>query len=222
MCSRAQQVGTPLVVLSRQSMRKRDEQRELIRTAYHEAGHAVVAAVFGLWPYRATIGPEGSKRGEVRIRTTSLTFLFPPLLTAWLVYTLAGMEAQDRYSHRRIAWLIGGNDDIRSFVDDWARLHRLTKGKCKDHAAFERFTSKTVKQYWYAIATFARELLERRTLEDDDLLEALIEAIGTGEPKRPPDIRRLCPFDSSKPFGFDPADLAALSAVSSSDGSESL
>jgi hypothetical protein len=50
----------------------RAERRDRIRTAYHEAGHAVIAHVSGFGPYRATIVPgtrvDGSYKGEVRLK----------------------------------------------------------------------------------------------------------------------------------------------------------
>jgi hypothetical protein len=183
-------------------MRKCDEVRELRRTAYHEAGHAVIAYAYGFSPYLATIARrEGHFRGQVRIETTTFTMLYPPLLAAWMVYGLAGMSAQQRYSRRGLAWLVGGDADLEQFVNDWYKLHILTQGGCGTAEEFFRFTDSAVKQYWYAIRNFAELLLEHKTIERDHLDAALSNAVLTSEYKfEPPDIRDVCPFDYQASF----------------------
>lgn len=78
------------------------QERDRIRTAYHEAGHAVIAYVCGLVPYRATIkagiNETGGYKGEVRLKVSEFDLIFAPRLSASILFGLAGIAAQNRYS----------------------------------------------------------------------------------------------------------------------------
>ena len=182
-------------------MSKRSELSDLKRTAHHEAGHAVVAYVYGLQPYKATIVRTDSLRGEVRIKISALTFCVAPQLSWWMLHTLAGMAAQDRYSRNSASIFNGGIDDYRSFEDHWYKLHVLTGGRCGDYGSFERLAAAVVKQYWYAVTSFADALIECRTIEGEELDDALDKVIFNDDRfTAPPEINGVCPYDPDAPL----------------------
>jgi len=173
------------------------EQSDRIRTAYHEAGHAVVAAIYGFLPYRVTIkkDPEKNTRGEVRIRVSPIIYQLPHQLTAWMIHGLAGIAAQNRYSRKRDSEQRGGDDDIARFNEDWWKLTVMTDWNCGDWDEFTSVALWVVNRYWYAIDTFARLLLERETIECDELDDALGCAIFTEDYKYTALPEYLCPVD---------------------------
>lgn len=82
------------------------QERGRIRTAYHEAGHAVIAYVRGFVPYRATIKPvvneTGAYKGEIRLKASESDLIFAPRSSAYMLHGLAGIAAQNRYSRIRL------------------------------------------------------------------------------------------------------------------------
>ena len=160
----------------------------------------MIASVYGFDPYIATVVHGDGFRGQVKVTNTFLTSVIPRILARWMLYDLAGMAAQDRYSHSRHAWLLGGHDDIKQFTDDWYKLHILTEGRCGDAHAFEQLTALAVKQFWYAIRDLASLLEERKTIEGDELVKTLHNLIFTSDFKQPPAIKDVCPLDGDGPF----------------------
>ena len=175
----------------------RAERRNRIRTAYHEAGHAVIAAVYGFWPHRVTIvsDPEKDQRGETRIKVSSSLYRIPHELTALMIFELAGMAAQNRYSRRRDAEYKGGQRDLAQFEEDWWKLNVMTDGQCGDAEDFERVASQVVNHNWYAIETLVRVLLVRETIAHDELRQALNSAICTDKYEHLVLPGYLCPVD---------------------------
>jgi hypothetical protein len=162
----------------------RAERRDRIRTAYHEAGHAVILYVRGFRPYRATIAPgvgiDGPYKGEVRLKHSELAMLIAPQLANLMLYELAGVTAQRRYSRiRDIEDVPGGSDDFAAFGKHWMELSILVDGQCSDPDEFHVAAELLVRHYWTAIAAFARMLLERETIEHEDL-DAALETVTEG------------------------------------------
>jgi hypothetical protein len=169
-------------------------KRDRILTAYHEAGHAVIGAVYGFHPDKVTIEGTETYKGGCFGKALSFALTCPSELVRLMIKEFAGIAAQDRYTHRNIAWLMGGNEDILTFATHWRMLADLTSGKCATQVKFESITRQAVKHYWYAVDLFAQELLERGTIENDGLCKLLDEIIYT-------DSYRYCPI---------PPDLYAL------------
>ena len=167
----------------------RAEHSDRIRTAYHEAGHAVVAFAYGFVPYRAIILRTDSHRGEVRFRISLGVYYDKTQLAKWMVYGLAGIAAQNRYSRGRAAIFMGGEVDFREVEQEWQQLSVLTRGKCGTVGDFDRFSDTAVKYYWPAIRQFAQALLEHETVEGEVLGGLLEEAVhgGSFEPLPLPD-----------------------------------
>lgn len=158
------------------------QRRERIRTAYHEAGHAVIGYVNGFIPYRATIkagaNDTGSYLGEVRIKTLELNFILAHRLVAYMLFELAGIAAENRYSRRRLDDFeqLAAYEDIASFGKHWFELSILTDGLCPNDDEFKSEIIQLVWHYWSAIDAFARLLLERETIEHEEL-EAALETV---------------------------------------------
>jgi hypothetical protein len=196
----------------RRALSKREVLRELKRAAHHEAGHAVIAYAYGFRPYLATIAATTDEfEGQVRIEISTFAMLYPPALAKRLVYILAGIAAQDRYSRSSHAFLCGAGD-LEQFKNEWCKLHILTEGKCGRDYEFEQMARRAVNQFWYAIRDFASVLLERNTLEGDELDQTLSEVIYPEGYKCPPTISGVCPFDTS--VSFYPPNLSHLEAQS--------
>lgn len=156
------------------------QERDRIRTAYHEAGHAVVAYVCGFVPYRATIkaglNETGWHKGEVRLKVSEFNLIFAPRLSASILFGLAGIAAQNRYSRDRLDNFDecpGGEGDMRKFYKEHSELMTLTDFNCLDIDEFKFEAIRVVRHYWTAIVAFAKLLLERETIENDELREAL-------------------------------------------------
>ncbi|MGI4827755.1 MAG: hypothetical protein ACRYFU_06145 [Janthinobacterium lividum] len=151
----------------------REEHRDRRRSAYHEAGHAVVAFVYGFPPYRVTIVPDNSSKGMVRIRVPQWAYQIKDSLAKCIVFTLAGIEAQNHYSRNGMALFNGGADDSAEAGEKLNLLYELTDGVCGEFDEFEFFANCAVRQYWYAIDAFARRLLEQEVIEGQELDDLL-------------------------------------------------
>jgi hypothetical protein len=198
----------------------RAERRDHTRTAYHEAGHAIIAYVLGFTPYRATIAAgvneTGPYLGEVRIKVPEDVFLIPHSMAQYMIHELAGFTAQDRYSRRGVIKScqdVDGAGDLQNFYKHWFELNAQASESCSDCDEFQYATLAIVRHYWSAIDAFAKMLLGRGTIEDGELERTLAKATESCERFPLFDYIDVGPFENeeSLPFGRY-ADLSADSS----------
>jgi ATP-dependent Zn protease len=151
-------------------------RRALRATAYHEAGHAVVAL---LWehPTMATIVPSGDALGSTRHRSWGARFR-PDLamtpgraarLQARITTLLAGDIAERRATGSRSD---GGAFDRQAAVDLAAYLNGSDRQIELYLAWRAECARQAVETYWPQIDRLAEALLDHKTLRGDDLRQA--------------------------------------------------
>jgi len=157
--------------------------RSIVRTAYHEAGHAVLSSAICDTPREVTIA---RRRSEYSGRTMIMgQFAQPNVLVQ--VY-LAGLAA-DHLLVKRIAdplkFAVRGtsflrsaclmNCDIRCAVKCVQQLSssKRHKNTLKNLMRFYAITRDSLRATWPAVVSVADALLIQRTLDRDALFEAL-------------------------------------------------
>jgi len=160
-----------------------DPSARLRATAYHEAGHAVVALMGGdRVPKQATIVPAGDVLGSVSYAKWSSglrpdCYLTPgrmQLVQARIDTLLAGVIAERRGTGRRHNWT-GGTSDIDSATDLAAYLN----GSDRQTELFLRWRRLCVRDkvelHWPEIERLAVTLLARGTLTSDEIRQIVIQ-----------------------------------------------
>jgi hypothetical protein len=152
---------------------------DCLNTAYHEAGHAVVAEVIGLlWTY-VTIEPEGivDAAGYVDIKhlwirdreTNELILQDDRVIRRHIIMAWAGPLAQLKVNEdAHVLDFMGDLDSIQSKYSKHRRLIRSTPDLLRERA------SRLVERYWRAIDSVAWALLEETTL-DREVVRQIIE-----------------------------------------------
>lgn len=141
-------------------------------TAYHEAGHAVIAARFGAHIVKASIIPDGKRGGYVRwspVRDYPPNVMITP--EEWrkinhereCIVTLAGEIAQTRYAPRSLRRMWPYSDIV-----DTTRSARDAHGDIELIAPYIKYltlrTRKLVDECWEEIERVAIALLEKDEL----------------------------------------------------------
>jgi hypothetical protein len=156
-------------------------------TAYHEAGHVVVAWCLGKRVLRATIVPDDVSAGRVDIEPEAPSTCDaivrgdrwdPARLQAEkLVMVLqAGEAARRRYNSRSVRRC--------HFQDDRQRCVTILRIYAPDeekrdvmphYLLLRKWTIYLIEQNWHLVEAVAKALLERRELSDIQILNAILD-----------------------------------------------
>lgn len=134
-----------------------------ITTAYHEAGHAVVALALGRPIQQVSIAPETKRLGHCEIKKGSFRPSADALETAMLIL-LGGMAAEAK--HRGTYSRVGAGQDLR----DVRELAELRAGGEKQVERLERRMLDKAEHIlskpavWLATERIAEELLKRTVI----------------------------------------------------------
>ncbi len=152
--------------------------KALISTAYHEAGHVVVAYIELIKIKRVSIVPHQDYLGvvtrqgmEKRIRDAfefgGITPARRARLESFIMLSFAGGIAEKK--HRGQANHLGSSADYERVVD----LAMMATGSAKETTAYLKWlhirAEQTVNVYWYLVEAVAQALLERRALNAADI-----------------------------------------------------
>jgi ATP-dependent Zn protease len=164
----------------------------LSATAYHEAGHAVIADVLGHEIKEVSIVAKGRKAGRVRYK--KMTATKEPEFLDLAVMALAGVIAQDRHcgTDDGLSTFLGGQGDMkqlmmavdRQYLQKRKARHLPTYGTrhywAMRHQTYFRMkrledeTRKLVDKYWPAIERLAAILMSVKVVKGHDKLVAII------------------------------------------------
>lgn len=129
------------------------------KTAYHEAGHAVIAVMLKLDIGAVTIETTDAYAGYLNAKVRG----FERFTLGWMVMALAGPYAQGRRGRKNFVFS-GGKED-RQYVGECRKYLRCT------HQLMEEMhhgTQKFVNRAWPIIETFAQRLLALKTVSAED------------------------------------------------------
>ena len=169
------------------------KSQKLSATAYHEAGHAVIAYVLGREIKEVSIVPKGRKAGRVRYK--KITAIKEPELLDLAVMSLAGFVAQDRHCRTDdgLSTFLGGQSDMKQimmavdhqYLQKRKARHLPTYGTrhywAMRHQTYFRMkrledeTRKLVDKYWPAIERVAAVLMSVQVIKGHDKLVAIIK-----------------------------------------------
>jgi ATP-dependent Zn protease len=157
-------------------------------TAYHEAGHMVVAWELGLNVLGATIvpDPQAGYAGrmivpvEDRVRYADWVESESAYLYAHLVMSYAGMEAGEKYVGAPMPRLnidlgfVGPDSDYGPIADILITIAGLDEDEqIKTGELAERHAKKLVSTRWSQIEAVAEALMERETVDESECREVL-------------------------------------------------
>ncbi len=170
---------------------KRNPELDLQATAYHEAGHAVVAWWLGVGIRRATIIPDKSDNSRGHVLNHSLrpsTYegieLADPFDTSRLraekrvMVSMAGEMAQRRFNPHSVRFYHASSD--REYIIGVLERYAIWRDGIRDtrphHKLLQGWTEMILSRLWYVVETVANALLERRTLSGKDLRAVMLKA----------------------------------------------
>ncbi len=157
-------------------------------TAYHEAGHVVIATYLSMPVHTATIVPDkkGRTHGHVQhdlpLRRTSKEEVYELTLKArdrmerQIVVSLAGAAAQRRYSRRSYRRGHSGSDD-ETAVGLALRIAGVEDGATLLLKYLGWRAEQMVRNHWRDVERVALALLEKQTLNASDI-RALMQPQG--------------------------------------------
>src|SRR4028118_1370490 len=165
-------------------------EEELRLTAYHEAGHAIVAWVVGLEMEGVSIEPQESSLGRVTFVPVEDIAAYNEILHRRLVSTYAGVRAVELFTSRPTD---PGNPNLdpRDQGSDWDEITDLTfrlagPEESAQVAVQERASEEAqqiLRENWYGVESVAEALLRHRSLQSANLSRILEEAnCPRGEP----------------------------------------
>ena len=154
-------------------------ESQLERTAYHEAGHAVVAFALGGVVESVQLGGEEddwlpARFGDCRVNWGAVA---AGQRERELMTVLAGPVAEQLYSNAPVEL-----SDLRAWQADWITALQISGTLASDEASQYRLLRKTVtalkarldeEPFWSAIAAVADELLAHEFLDEEALRETL-------------------------------------------------
>lgn len=138
-------------------------QTELTATAYHEAGHAVVALFLGRPVHEVTIEPNSLRLGQCRLNKGN----FKPskdVLEGEILILLAGVAAEARYR---------GDYRWEGAVSDLRQVRHFSSMRATNIRQVERLEQRLLNKVehilsqagpWLAVEEIARELISRTTI----------------------------------------------------------
>src|SRR5438094_5165030 len=165
--------------------------KQLIRTAYHESGHAVASHLVGSGTKRVTIKPKAGSLGHHET-WSFLTADERLALESSDRYEFGATKALRKVTNKSMILLAGGyaekthtgrynrlgaSADIDSYHDLIVRLFPdETEMKLFDRW-IRRRTEMLVKNSWWRVEAIAQALCERTTLKGDEIRDVLGKAV---------------------------------------------
>lgn len=157
-------------------------------TAYHEAGHAVVAWCLDLEVGSATIVPDNDSAGHVMIEpeepsTCAAAVRGGPwhpcrlLLEKRVMVLQAGEVAQRCYNPHSVR-RGHSQDDFKKCVDI-LRIYAPDEEKrdvMPHYLLLRKWTIYLIEQHWHLVEAVAKALLERRELSGAQILDVILDA----------------------------------------------
>ncbi len=154
-----------------------DDGDETEISAYHEAGHALVAVIVGAKVLRVTIEPEwddGPQRfADVRIGWPNVRLTKQELLEREVLIALAGPAAEMIFQGETLH-----PGFVPEWAMDWKTAWHMAKELVPDEKLRLQFLEQTTRevyhllredQNWAALAAIVDELLAHQTLESEQV-----------------------------------------------------
>jgi len=166
-------------------------KQQLLRTAYHEAGHAVASHLVGIRTKRVTIKPQVGSLGhhetwsfltaDERLALESsgrsefgATKALRKVINRGIIL-LAGGYAEKVFTGKYNR--IGATADIDSYHDFIERLFPDDKERRSFDRWIRRRTEMLVENSWWRVDAIAQALCERTTLKGDEIREVLWKTV---------------------------------------------
>src|SRR5262249_54318280 len=173
--------------------REQNMKKKLLRTAYHEAGHAVASLLVGIHTKRVTVKPSVGSLGhhetwsfftaDERLALESsdryefgATKALRKVINRSII-VLAGGYAEKVFTGR-YNW-IGASADIDSYHDLIVRLFPDDEERKLFDRWIRRRTEVLVDNSWWRVEAIAHALCERTTLKGDEIREVLWKTVET-------------------------------------------
>ena len=158
-----------------------DEDPKLLATAWHEAGHALVAAIVGRPIQKVTITPANLQTGGVRLGAVKIEQGRSGATRDWLedevLILFAGMVAESQFT---------GSYCPRGAASDLRAIERLLSTRANTERQFEKLHRRLLDKTEYllgdevhekAITSVAEQLLEHETIKGRLVKHFLNQAI---------------------------------------------
>jgi cell division protease FtsH len=176
------------------------------RVAYHEAGHAVMSYLCGQRTFeKVTIERTDEAFGEVVItdyampqlkNVTSLAQHIAQLLAGTIADEILTGEYTTHMTHERLLacsivyWNMTGEDPSEEFLQminrpnpDLSKLQVVLKTSPELLIDLQEATRESLSYNWGAVETLARELLEKLTMNGEEVLSVLAANIEQASPR---------------------------------------
>ena len=150
-------------------MRTSDDQLE--RNAHHEAGHAIMARLFGFRIRSVTIVPDAHAEGSCKY-TSSPTEGNIPVLMGLLLTVFAGIEAGDHVGEQAEGELRSDYKNIGRYFTDFVAATGTPLSDDEAQRVFDSAQDATravLELVWPAVELVAKELMRRGTLTGEDI-----------------------------------------------------
>lgn len=144
------------------------ESQQMMATAYHEAGHAVMACLVGRPIQNVTISPAKIQTGGVRLGAVKIQKGRRKSSNDWLedevLILFAGMVAESKFTGRYCE---------RGASSDLAAIRRLLSSRARNEKQLEKLERRMLNKTEYvldelanekAVESIAKELIEKETI----------------------------------------------------------